>query len=200
MFRVLSAALLSVLISASASAQSTAANGAIEGAVTDATGGALPGVTVTVFHNETGTERSTVTNDRGLYRAPLLPLGTYRVTVELQGFKKFEQSGIKLSVGETVVVNATLSVGAVSETITVTAQDMPAVDPARIDIGHTMSDLEVHNLPLVARNPYNFALVQPGVTGYENTEFGVPRLAANGAAMRINYQIAPACACCPCRR
>ena len=52
-----------------------------------------------------------------------------------------------------------------------------------------MSDLEVHNLPLVARNPYNFALVQPGVTGIENVEFGVPRLAANGAAMRINYQI-----------
>src|SRR5439155_9063392 len=54
---------------------------------------------------------------------------------------------------------------------------------------HTMSELEVHNLPLVARNPYNFALVQPGVTGIENVEFGVPRLAANGAAMRINYQI-----------
>ena len=52
-----------------------------------------------------------------------------------------------------------------------------------------MSDLEVHNLPLVARNPYNFALVQPGVTGIENVEFGVPRLAANGAAMRINYMI-----------
>src|SRR5437764_5664172 len=52
-----------------------------------------------------------------------------------------------------------------------------------------MSDQEVHNLPLVARNPYNFALVQPGVTGFENVEFGVPRLAANGAAMRINYQI-----------
>src|SRR5204862_85467 len=49
--------------------------------------------------------------------------------------------------------------------------------------------LEVHNLPLVARNPYNFALVQPGVTGFENVEFGVPRLAANGAAMRINYMI-----------
>jgi hypothetical protein len=47
----------------------------------------------------------------------------------------------------------------------------------------------VHSLPLVARNPYNFALVQPGVTGYENVEFGVPRLAANGAAMRINYQM-----------
>ncbi len=69
------------------------------------------------------------------------------------------------------------------------AQTLPALDVARIDIGHTMSDLEVHNLPLVARNPYNFALVQPGVTGIENVEFGVPRLAANGAAMRINYQV-----------
>ena len=118
----------------------------------------------------------------------LLPLGRYRVVAELPGFKRFEQTNISLSVGETVVVNATLSVGAVNETITVSA-NVPALNTARIDIGHTMSDLEVHNLPLVARNPYNFALVQPGVTGYENQEFGVPRLAANGAAMRINYQI-----------
>ena len=130
-----------------------------------------------------------VTNEKGLYRAPLLPLGTYRVVAELQGFKKFEQTDIQLSVGQTAVVNATLSVGTVSETITVSSADIPALDIARIDIGHTMSDLEVHNLPLVARNPYNFALVQPGVTGIENVEFGVPRLAANGAAMRINYQI-----------
>ena len=107
---------------------------------------------------------------------------------ELQGFKKFEQTGIKLSVGQTAVVNVALGVGAVSETITVIANS-PLLDSARIDIGHTLSDQEVHNLPLVARNPYNFALAQPGVTGIENVEFGVPRLAANGAAMRINYQI-----------
>jgi hypothetical protein len=182
-------AFLSLLVSAPALAQSTAANGAIEGTVSDAQGGVLPGVTVTMFNVETGTERSTVTNEKGVYRAPLLPLGTYRVTIELQGFKKFEQTGVKLSVGETALINATLAVGAVSETITVSSQDLPALDAARIDIGHTMSDLEVHNLPLVARNPYNFALVQPGVTGYENVEFGVPRLAANGGAMRINYQI-----------
>lgn len=174
---------------APAFAQSQAANGAIEGTVSDSSGGVLPGVTVTVLNIETGADRSVVTNEKGLYRAPLLPLGTYKVTAELQGFKKFEQTGIKLSVGDTAVVNATLSVGAVSETISVSAQDIPALNLARIDIGHTMTDLEVHNLPLVARNPYNFALVQPGVTGIENVEFGVPRLAANGAAMRINYQI-----------
>ena len=72
----------------------------------------LPGVTVTITNIETGTERSVVTNEKGLYRAPLLPLGTYRVVAELQGFKKFEQTGITLSVGQTAVVNVTLGVGA----------------------------------------------------------------------------------------
>jgi hypothetical protein len=190
MLKYVIAFLVSALsLNAPAYAQSTAANGAIEGTITDTSGGVLPGVTVTVTNIQTGAERTVITNEKGLYRAPLLPLGTYRVTVELQGFKKFEQTDVSLSVGQTAVVNATLAVGTVSETITVSSTDIPALDVARIDIGHTMSDLEVHNLPLVARNPYNFALVQPGVTGYENVEFGVPRLAANGAAMRINYQI-----------
>src|SRR5262252_1339184 len=174
--------LLTLAASVPAFAQSTAANGTIEGTISDTSGGVLPGVTVTVTNVETGGERSVTTNEKGLYRAPLLPLGKYRVVAELQGFKKFEQTDISLSVGQTAVVNATLAVGTVSETITVSSSDIPALDVARIDIGHTMSDLVVHN-------PYNFALVQPGVTGYENVEFGVPRLAANGAAMRINYQI-----------
>jgi hypothetical protein len=188
MLKKLFSFLFVLAIAAPALAQSQAANGSIEGTIIDTSGGALPGVTVTITNINTGLERSVVTNDRGLYRAPLLTLGTYRVVAELPGFKKFEQSGITLSVGQTAVVNATLAVGAVSETITVNAES-PLVDTARIDIGHTMTDLEVHNLPLVARNPYNFALAQPGVTGIGNVEFGVPRLAANGAAMRINYQI-----------
>jgi Carboxypeptidase regulatory-like domain/TonB dependent receptor-like, beta-barrel len=177
------------LFTTSAFAQSQGANGSIEGTITDTSGGVLPGVTVTIDNVEMGITRSVTTNERGLYRAPLLPLGTYRVIAELPGFKKFQQTEVKLSVGETVVVNVTLAVGAVSEMVEVSAAETPVLNAGRIDIGHTMSDLEVHNLPLVARNPYNFALTQPGVTGYENVEFGVPRLAANGAAMRINYQI-----------
>ncbi len=189
MLKLILSALLSLSLTAPAFAQSQGANGAIEGTVSDSSGGVLPGVTVTITNLDTGASRTVVTNEKGLYRAPLLTLGKYSVVAELQGFKKFEGSGIQLSVGRTAVVNATLTVGQMSETITVSGSDLPTLDVARIDIGHTMSDLEVHNLPLVARNPYNFALVQPGVTGIENVEFGVPRLAANGAAMRINYQI-----------
>ncbi len=188
MVRIFSAALLCLALAAPAFAQSQAANGAIEGTVVDSSGAVLPGVTVAITNLDTGTGRTVVTNDKGLYRALLLPLGPYRVVAELQGFKKFEQVGIQLSVGEAAVVNVTLVVGAVSETITVNA-DSPLIDTARIDIGHNLTALEVKNLPLVARNPYNLALVQPGVTGFENVEFGVPRLAANGASMRINYQI-----------
>ncbi len=187
--RTLLSLLVCLMVSVSARAQSQAANGAIEGTISDSSGGVLPGVTITVTNTGTGVERSAVTNEKGLFRVPLLPIGTYRVVVELPGFKRFEQTDVPVSVGEVAVVNATLTVGAVSETVTVSGSDLAALEPSRIDIGHTMSDVEVHNLPLVARNPYNFGLVQPGVTGYENVEFGVPHLAANGAAMRINYQV-----------
>ncbi|MGE5244744.1 MAG: TonB-dependent receptor [Betaproteobacteria bacterium] len=189
MRRMLLAVIVAVLVAAPVFAQSQAANGSIEGTVVDSSGGVLPGVTVTITNTDSGSQRSVVTNSDGLYRALLLPLGTYKVVAELQGFKKYEESGVKLSAGQTAVVNVTLGIGQVSETVQVSAADRPALDIARIDIGHSLSEIEVKNLPLVARNPYNLALVQPGVTGYENVEFGVPHLAANGAPMRINYQI-----------
>jgi hypothetical protein len=169
-------------------AQSQAADGAIEGTVSDPSGGVLPGVTLVVRNVDTGTERVVITNASGVYRAPLLPLGTYRVTAELPGFKRFEQTGVTLSAGQAATVDLVLQVGDMSELISVTA-DTPLVNPARIDIGRNLGEREVKNLPLVSRNPYNFALLQPGVTGFENQEFGVPRFSANGTLLRINYQI-----------
>ena len=169
-------------------AQSQAANGTIEGTVRDGSGGVLPGVTVSVINTDTGTQRIVVSNASGLYRAVLLPLGTYRLVAELAGFKKFEQAGITIAAGKTAEVNISMNVGEVNETVSVTA-DSPIVDPAKIDLGRNLDEREVKNLPLVSRNPYNFALLQPGVTGFENSEFGVPRFSANGTLLRINYQI-----------
>lgn len=171
-----------------ASAQSTAVNGTIEGTVVDNSGAVLPGVTVTVLNVDTGTSQSVVSNESGLYRATLLPLGAYRVTAELQGFKKFEQTGVTVGAGQTATVNVKLEVGDLNETISVTA-DAPVVDTAKVDAGRNLNENEIKNLPLVSRNPYNFALLQPGVTGFENSEFGVPRFSANGTLLRINYQI-----------
>jgi len=181
-------ALLLMVSAVPALAQSQAANGAIEGTVRDNSGGVLPGVTVALVNTDTGTQRIVITNESGLYRAVLLPLGTYRLTAELAGFKKHEQAGIELNAGRTAEINVTLQVGDLNETVAVTA-DAPIVDPAKIDLGRNLNEREVKNLPLVSRNPYNFALLQPGVTGFENSEFGVPRFSANGTLLRINYQI-----------
>ena len=75
-----------------------------------------------------------------------------------------------------------------SETITVTSES-PIAEPGKIDLGRTIGETEIRNLPLVSRNPYNFAFLQANVTGYENNEFGVPRINANGSQMHTNYQI-----------
>lgn len=188
MLRTLTALLVTLAMAASVAAQSTAINGTIEGTVRDDQGGVLPGVVVTVTNIDTGEARSVVTNENGLYRAPLLSLGAYRVSAELQGFRKFEQTGITLRAGQTAVIDVKLSVGALAETITVTS-DAPLVDLAKIEQGRTLTEAEVKTLPLTSRNPYNFALLQPGVVGFETNEFGVPRLTANGALLRVNYQV-----------
>jgi hypothetical protein len=188
LLRTLACALFALGLPAAAWAQAQAANGNIEGVIRDPSGGVLPGVTVTVTNLDTGTARTVVTNETGVYRVLLLPLGTYRVAAELQGFRRSEQSGLTLAAGQTLVVDIQLTVGGVQESVSVSAQS-PVVDTAKIDAGRNLSEREIKNLPLVSRNPYNFALVQPGVSGFENPEFGVPRFSANGTLLRINYQI-----------
>jgi hypothetical protein len=169
-------------------AQSQALNGQIEGVVTDAAGAAVPNASVTIKNIETGTERQVVTDESGVYRAPLLPLGTYQVTVEAANFKRLVRQGITLTTGQTATVDLGLEAGDVSATVNVTA-DAPIADAAKIDVGRVMDAREVQNLPLVSRNPYNYSLLQANVTGRPNSEFGVPRINANGYARRTNYQM-----------
>ena len=188
MFRLFLAFLLSLAVASSAAAQGQAINGTIEGTIVDEQGGVLPGVVVTLTNTGTGDTRSVVSNESGVFRAPLLPLGTYRVAAELQGFKRYEQSGVTLSAGQVAVLDVRLGVGALTETVSVTA-NAAMVDLGRVEQGRTLNEREIKSLPLTSRNPYNFALLQPGVTGFETQEFGVPRLTANGALLRVNYQI-----------
>jgi hypothetical protein len=192
MFRVSVVRVVSVIwaiaMPALAFAQAQAANGNIEGTVKDGSGAVLPGVTVTVTNMDTGAARSILTNEQGVYRAILLPLGSYTIAAELQGFRKYEQTGLSLSAGQTVVANIELGVGNLNETVTVRSES-PVAQPGRIDLGRTINEAEIHNLPLISRNPYNFAFLQANVTGYENNEFGVPRINANGSQMHTNYQL-----------
>lgn len=169
-------------------AQSQALNAQIEGAVTDANGAAIPNANVTLTNIETGATRTVTTDDNGFYRAPLLPLGSYRLVVEAPSFKRLVREGVTVTTGETATVALALEAGGIEETVTISG-DAPIADPGRIDLGRVMNENEVRNLPLVSRNPYNFALLQANVTGRPNVEFGVPRINANGYARRTNYQL-----------
>ncbi|MDM7922967.1 MAG: carboxypeptidase-like regulatory domain-containing protein, partial [Pyrinomonadaceae bacterium] len=171
-----------------ANGQSQALNGQIEGVVTDANGAAIANATVIALNTQTGTERTATTDSGGVYRFPLLPLGGYRLTVEAPNFKRLVREGITLVAGQNATLNVTLEIGEIENTVTITS-DAPIADPGKIDVGRVMNTREVQDLPLVSRNPYNFSLLQANVVGRPNTEFGVPRVSANGYARRTNFQL-----------
>ena len=94
-----------------------------------------------------------------------------------------------VNAGATVTVNISLQIAGASTAIDVSATTA-ITDPSRTDLGSTLDSNATQNLPLVSRNPYNFILFQPNVSGRANTEFGVPRrVNANGFNGRINYQL-----------
>ena len=137
--------------------------GAIQGTVVDQSGGLLPGVTVTVTNTETGLSRPTVTDEAGMFRAELLPVGTYDVLAELAGFAPQKQSKVSVTVGSTVTMEVPLRVASVAETVTVTGE-APVLETTRTQVSDTVSEASVRNLPVNGRNFINFALLTPGVT------------------------------------
>src|SRR5215211_3821563 len=94
----------------------------ISGTVRDGSGAVLPGATITVTQTETGITRSTVSNEGGFYTLASLPLGSYKLEVMLQGFRTFVQTDLVLQVNSSPVINVTLQLGQVAETITVQGQ------------------------------------------------------------------------------
>ena len=108
-------------------AQSQALNGQIEGIITDANSAAVPNATITARNTQTGTERTTTSDASGVYRFPLLPLGSYRVTVEATSFKRLVRDGIILT---TVPPNAALSDRCLPAEANLTARSLRA-RPAR---------------------------------------------------------------------
>lgn len=178
-----------VLLPAGAFAQSQAINGTIRGRVSDPSGSAIPAATVTVVNNATGFKRTVTSGDAGYYVIPNLPLGTYTVTVQKDGFASLKAPNVLLEAGREAVIDAPMKLANVATEVEVTG-GAPIVEPSKVDVGRTIGHQEVENLPLTSRNPYNFILFQPGVTGHPNPELGIPRtLNTNGLMDRINYQM-----------
>ena len=149
-----------LLCAVSAHAQFDSAQ--ISGVVQDGTGAVLPGVNVTLTNVGTRIERETVTNEAGLYTFPNVPVGEYRITAALSGFKSITKSGVQVNAGLNIRVDVSLEVGQLSETIQVEAATT-LVDTSVI--GRTVRAEQIAETPLSGRRASQVAQLAPGVVG-----------------------------------
>ena len=146
------------LLPSTADAQVTTAD--IVGRVTDATGGVLPGATVTIENVATHDTRTAPSNETGDYLFNLLPIGTYVVKVELQGFSS-QTTRVNVSAGDRVRVDAKLQVGTVAENVTVSAES-PLLQTDTATISALVSTKAVQDLPVSGRNVQQLVQLVPG--------------------------------------
>jgi hypothetical protein len=121
--------------------------GSIQGTVTDTAGAVIPGAHVKVFSPGTGLSRTVTTNDQGAYVASELPLGSYSITIDMQGFRTTTLNGIPVSVGSPARADAKLSAGSVEENVQVTA-DVPLVETSDNNSGGTIDAEMASELPI----------------------------------------------------
>jgi len=191
-FLVLLMALFACL-SVSVSSQTS---GSILGEVRDEKQAIIPKATVTLRNVQTNDSRTTDSDDQGRYRFNNVPVGNYELTIEAQGFGKYEQSGITLALNQTAVVDASLKPGTLQASVSV-VENASLLNTTTAEVGVRFDSRRISELPLATnRNVYNIALSAAGVTqlGAGQTNFagggagatsGVS-YSANGGRIRSN--------------
>src|SRR5260221_5612366 len=162
-----SATIAVLILSAVSSAQEY--RGRVQGVVTDATDAAVSGAAVRLQSVDTGVATIKPTDNYGHYLFDLVVPGTYRLVTETPGFSRFEQENILVQNRGDITVNVKLQVGAVNETVKVL--DTPvAIQFNTSGMDLTIDNGLVSNLPVVARNPFTLALLDPAVTNQYTLE------------------------------
>lgn len=136
--------------------------GSLSGTVTDASGAAAPGAIVTLKNVATSEQQVQTTGDTGMYSFVNLIPGQYRITVEKTGFKRVSRENVIIQVQQSSRVDVALSVGEVSETITVTSE-APLLQPETSSLGQVVEQRNANELPLNGRNVFNLVEVAPSV-------------------------------------
>jgi hypothetical protein len=149
------------LLLATGCAWAQEARGSIRGVVTDPSGAIVSQAQISAVHTETGLERTAVSGSDGNYLLVLLPVGHYRLEVTASGFRKYVQEGITLSVNQVATVPVLLVVGSAQQLVEVQA-DAPQLATSN-DLGETVHEQDIVDLPLNGRNFTQLGLLQPGV-------------------------------------
>ena len=180
--RVLLTAFFISALTAEGSGQTAAT---LAGRILDSDGGVLPGVTVLVRQTETSLQRVTLSDAQGRYTIAALPPGSYEIRAELTGFRPLVRSGVTLTIAQTVVVDLTMTLGAVAEQVTVVAE-ASTVNTRTGELSYLVDERAIEELPLNGRNYTDLALLQPGVVAYPHRDGG--SVVAHGLGVSVNGQ------------
>ncbi len=184
-------ALLVVLFAGLATGVASAQSSTLGGVVVDSAGGVIPGADVVIKHNATGVTTSGVTNSQGVFSFPGVQVGTYTVTVTLQGFKTFVANDVVLTTGTPASVKATLQVGGVTETVTVSSSS-EIIQTQSSTVSSTVSMNQITKLPTSSRSGMDFVNFLPGVStpggNRDATINGLPQGLINITLDGVNIQ------------
>lgn len=156
------------------------ANGSVGGTVTDPSGALVSKAAVTVLNQDTGTVRTTVSSDAGLYYVPSVPAGTYTVRATASGFAIYEVKNVVVTVGAAAEANLKLSMASGSQTVTV-SDAPPSIQATTAEVSSVMQSDAIEQVPLNARDLQSLAAIQPGVNKTSNFQYGPEELSISGS-------------------
>lgn len=172
--------LLTLLFSLHAWSQTQLAT--VFGTITDPSGAAVPGVAVTIVSQGTGLKRSALTDAAGEYRLAGLPTGDYSLRVEKTGFQSQVREGVELSSASEVMINSALTLGDLSQQITVSG-NVAAVDNATSTVSGVIPEQGLAELPLNNRDLFSAVILEPGVAPASNS---APSLLSSGTVGQVS--------------
>ena len=168
-------------------AQSNAVDGAVKGYVTDASGAAIANADVTLTNNGDNVASRQASGEDGFFRYPLVPLGTYTLSVKAPGHEEYRRSGITVDAGSDVAVTAALKIGEENVTVNVSA-DASMLESATPAIGGVVTQKEMDDLPITSRNVYNLFFFVPGAKGIPSDNFATPGYSFGGV-LRASWSL-----------
>src|SRR3989449_2396022 len=185
MRRLLIPFVVSVLCAAALPVFAQQGTSEIGGKVTDDQGGVLPGVSIVLTNVNTGAFREVTSGADGSYFASQLTPGTYKLAAKLTSFRPFERGGLQLAVGKTLTINVTLALGALEETVRVTAES-PLVDTTSVKVGGNIGTIELSELPAMNRNFFATVALVPGIQFTPSNQMGNDTIVAAGQTSQNN--------------
>ncbi len=176
---------VALLLGAGTAANAQQGRAELRGSVTDEQGGALPGVSILITNQDTGTFREIVSSGDGSFFAGQLLPATFRISAQLPGFNSFERIDFAIGVGRTLDLDIVMTIGAIEETITVSGA-APLVDLTSSEVGGTITTGDLTELPTSNRSYFAAIALLPGIQFNPSSSLGNDTMIANGQTPGTN--------------